>query len=78
MISIHKIVALSAFNLAAILGYAQKAPSTVKADRNFQSYSYDKAIKRYESISKKDIEVNRKLALAQHSASAYPCCREHE
>jgi outer membrane protein OmpA-like peptidoglycan-associated protein len=66
MISIHKIVALSAFNLAAILGYAQKAPSTVKADRNFQSYSYDKAIKRYESISKKDIEVNRKLAEAYH------------
>lgn len=66
MISIHKIIALSAINLVAILGYAQKAPSTVKADRNFQSYSYDKAIKRYESLTKKDTEVNRKLAEAYH------------
>lgn len=62
MISLHKIAVISGVVCLSLNAAAQKAPSTKKADKNFQSYSYAKAIKRYEAISKKDINVNRKLA----------------
>jgi len=62
MISINKIITVAAISCFALTAFAQKSPSTKKADKNFNAYSYEKAIKRYEALSVKNTDVSRKLA----------------
>lgn len=62
MFSIHKIKLFSAVTFLSVSALAQTPPSTKKADKNFQSYSYNKAITRYEAMPVKTTDINRKLA----------------
>lgn len=67
---IQKIILLSVMSMLSVLLLAQTAPQK-RGDKLYNKYSYEQAIRAYERVKEKPIEVKRNLAASHYHLSQY-------
>ncbi len=58
-------------------GFSQEKRAKRRGDKYYAHYSYSKAIDKYESLSDKDIEINRKLAKSYYYVSDFEASQDY-
>ncbi len=70
-----RLILLTLLSCSFLYGFSQKAK--LKGDKYYEDYSYEEAIVKYESLSKKDIDTNRKLAISYFKINDYENSMEY-